>query len=448
MATTKRELSKKVNTAGESEIIIRLSVGRGMQPRVKTGVYISPHRFKNGAIVKPRANQKEATELLKLENAVTDIERFLLGLCADNPRDMLSKKFIEERLHIYLHPSTHPTESQCDNFFDVFDKYLDTHPMSRTLVNNTRVLYRALKRFELYTATTGLPCRLTLNGLTASDISRLERFLRDEASIYEKHPEIYAAIPSDTRQHRKSPRPQPRGDNSIVVIFKRLRMFYRWCNKCGYTDNDPFSKYDGIKSEKYGTPYYLSPEERTRIADYDLSSAPALEAQRDIFIFQCLVGCRVSDLLRLTTANVISGGLEYIPAKTKGDRPNAVRVPLHPRALALIDKYAGRDEGRLFPFISSQRYNDAIKEVFTVCGITRIVTVRNPTTGDEEQRPLNEIASSHLARRTFIGILYSRIKDPEIIGRMSGHKEGSRAFARYRDIDEEIKKEAVTLLGD
>ncbi len=29
---------------------------------------------------------------------------------------------------------------------------------------------------------------------------------------------------------------------------------------------------------------------------------------------------------------------------------------------------------------------------------------------------------------------------------MSGHKEGSRAFARYRDIDEEMKTDLVKML--
>ena len=68
------------------------------------------------------------------------------------------------------------------------------------------------------------------------------------------------------------------------------------------------------------------------------------------------------------------------------------------------------------------------------------------TTGAEEKRPLNEIASSHLARRTFIGNLYKKVKDPNLVGSLSGHKEGSKAFARYRDIDEDMKKELVNLL--
>jgi integrase len=75
-----------------------------------------------------------------------------------------------------------------------------------------------------------------------------------------------------------------------------------------------------------------------------------------------------------------------------------------------------------------------------------MVTVLNPTTGAEEKRALNEIASSHLARRTFIGNLYKKVKDPNLVGSLSGHKEGSKAFARYRDIDEDMKKELVDLL--
>ena len=58
-----------------------------------------------------------------------------------------------------------------------------------------------------------------------------------------------------------------------------------------------------------------------------------------------------------------------------------------------------------------------------------------------------EIASSHLARRTFVGNLYRKVKDPNLVGALSGHKEGSKAFARYRTIDDEMKKELVNLLS-
>lgn len=99
------------------------------------------------------------------------------------------------------------------------------------------------------------------------------------------------------------------------------------------------------------------------------------------------------------------------------------------------------------PFISAIKYNVAIKDIFTLAGITRKVEVRNAKTGEMELRPINELASSHIARRTFVGNAYKQVADPNIIGKMSGHVEGSKAFARYRDIDDETLKDVISKIG-
>lgn len=218
-----------------------------------------------------------------------------------------------------------------------------------------------------------------------------------------------------------------------------------WTISNGYTTNNPFLQYE-IPASIYGTPYYITIEERNGLMNYDFSSNPRLETQRDIFVFQCVIGCRVSDLRNLTKDCVIDGAIEYIPRKTKEGHPVTVRVPLNTVARAILEKYKDIPGNKLLPCISDQKYNDAIKEVFTVAGLNRPVTVLNPTTRTEEKRPLNEVASSHLARRCFIGNLYKQVKDPNLIGKLSGHTEGSKAFARYRDIDEDMRKELVTML--
>ena len=119
------------------------------------------------------------------------------------------------------------------------------------------------------------------------------------------------------------------------------------------------------------------------------------------------------------------------------------RVPLTKKAIEILEKYKEYGGRTLFPFISEQKYNDSIKKILRMAGIDRKVTVINPVTQKEEQKPIYEIASSHLARRTFIGNIYKKVKDPNIIGSMSGHVEGSKAFARYRDIDDEIKLDVL-----
>ena len=95
--------------------------------------------------------------------------------------------------------------------------------------------------------------------------------------------------------------------------------------------------------------------------------------------------------------------------------------------------------------------------MFLDAGLTRPVVVYNPTTSEQEIRPLNEVASSHLARRCFVGNLYKQVKDPNLVGALTGHKEGSRAFARCRvtdgvaeanakEIDEDMKRDLVSML--
>lgn len=148
----------------------------------------------------------------------------------------------------------------------------------------------------------------------------------------------------------------------------------------------------------------------------------------------------------MTLDNIIDGAIEYVPSKTKDERLVTVRVPLNKVALEILEKYSGYDSKKILPLISEQKYNVYIKQAFTEAGIDRVVTIINPTTGDEEKRKINEIASSHLARRCFVGNLYKKVKDPNLVSALSGHKEGSKAFARYREIDEEMKKDLVSML--
>jgi integrase len=191
----------------------------------------------------------------------------------------------------------------------------------------------------------------------------------------------------------------------------------------------------------------MSEEERKGI---DKTNLAGYGIQRDIFIFQCFVGCRVGDLLTLGPGNIIDGILVYTPHKTKdnGEQSMQARVPLHPKALELVKKYEGVcTNGLLFPFITAQKYNIAIKKIFKLAGITRNVIIRNAKTGENELVPIDTVASSHLARRTFIGNAYFKVSDPNLIGKMSGHVDGSRAFKRYRNIEDETLKSVIDSIG-
>ncbi len=140
--------------------------------------------------------------------------------------------------------------------------------------------------------------------------------------------------------------------------------------------------------------------------------------KRDIFIFQSVIGCRVSDLWAMIKANVMNGFVEY------KDLPGQ----------------------QLHPFTSQQQYNCDIKTMFEKAGITYLVTKLDSVTRTESKVPINEMASSHMARSTFIGNIYKLVKDPNLVSALTGHAEGSRAFNRYRDIDIDMKRDLVKIL--
>ena len=140
--------------------------------------------------------------------------------------------------------------------------------------------------------------------------------------------------------------------------------------------------------------------------------------------------------------------LVFIPEKTKKRNPTPVEVPLSGKAKEIIATYDGMEgNGRLFPKRDMTHYNNGIKDILRDLGIDRLVTILNKYTKENEHKPIWEVASSHMARRTFIGNLYKRVKDPSLIGSMTGHVNGSRSFERYRAIDDEIKQELVNMIN-
>ncbi|MEE0882251.1 MAG: tyrosine-type recombinase/integrase [Bacteroidales bacterium] len=464
MASIKKRLSTKLDGNGYAQVMFRISVSKNIKIRIKSNVFVPAKRWDE---TKERINIGkvigfEKAELLRKESQIREIEQKILKVCEIYPVDSISKELVENALNLcsempaqqitsvllneLVDKRDNPDKYVKRSFFELFKEYLADTKYSNVRERNFWVTYRTLKRYEMFVRLSDYKQKdftLDIDTINKDTICDIESFLRNEYTLYEDYKNIFQKIDTGCRKSK----PKPRGNNTIFATLTKLRSFLNWCYKNGRTTNKPFVGYNGVTTEKYGTPYYITLEERNSIADYDLSDYPLLEVQRDIFVFQCCIGCRISDLLRLTPANIIDGEIHYIPHKTKEDNPTTVQVPLNERALALVEKYKGVDaKGRLFPFIIAQRYNEVIKEVLRKCGIKRMVTILDPTTGEEVKRPICDVASSHMARRCFVGNLYKKVKDPNLICPMSGHKIGSTAFARYREIDKETRIETIKLI--
>lgn len=446
MATIYLKLSKKKDALDNQEVLLRFSHGK-INQRAKSNVFIPGKYWDNELqeIIIPnfRVSTDERKELKKyLTNESDKLNKLITHIQTEfnnTDIDTISKEWLKTVVSNFVFKEVDPnSESKADSFFDIFEVFLKNHTLSKNRKDHYRVVKRALQRFELYKRVKNNSFRLTLNSITVDTLHEISEFLRNESELKNDYPKIYDSV----KEYRS---PQPRSQNTINGMLTKLRTFIKWSVKNGYTTNNPFDNYS-IKESVYGTPYYITIKERNIIYNTDFSDRPALERQRDIFVFQCLIGCRVGDLYKMTKENVIDGSIKYIARKTKSERPVTVTVPLNSIAKEILEKYKDLEGEKLLPFISEQKYNKAIKDIFKLSGITRSVTVLDPLTREGVSKPINEVASSHLARRCFIGNLYSKVKDPNLVGALSGHAEGSKAFARYRDIDDEMKTELVNLL--
>ena len=316
-------------------------------------------------------------------------------------------------------------------FFTMFEKYLADSKFS---YDRTKHVKSIINQWQRYEAKRNI--KITFNLVTVDLLRDFENYLQNESTKPKAKNKLDEQVLS------------PKGKNTIHKIIAMTRAFWNYARnefkQQGKVLHYPFGT-DGytVPGDSYGSPIYITKEERNTLFNAKLESE-RLQRVRDIFVFQCLIGARVGDLCKLTKASIQDGVLTYIPRKTKDGKPVPVTVPLSQNALDILKKY-DIPGGQLLPFITDQRYNVYLKELFRKVEITRTVTRLNPTTGNEEQVKICDIASSHMARRAFIGNLYGKV-DTGIISSMSGHVPGSKAFSRYYEVSKELQKQAIDLI--
>lgn len=481
----KKFLSTKL-VDGKKQILVRVDVSRTVRPSLKTGIFVHPELFEeeSGAIRIPKNCRRNAELVREAEDVNCALQSFCIRvteLCQqiapelgiEITKDWLISQMVGEKKKTTSNSSAPVVNRGCgivpvsleeilpsepigpvyesQDFYKLLLQYSEVKRLSVSRTKTYKTLARQLRRFELYQqAVVNSHFVLNYDSLTTDDLDSFRAFVINEVDLVKKYPALFKRIVDEAPYSSNEKRPKKvvaRGTNYITTLMKRLAAVFHWLLYSKKTTNNPF---DGFIYDKevYGNPIYLTKEERNVVATTDLSQEDQiLQQQRDIFVFQCHVGCRVGDLLTFKPTNITKNGiLEYVPKKTRHlSIPTKVRVPLDQTALNLIEKYEGVDEkGRLFPFISAQKYNERIKSVLEKCKVNRIVQVRNPKTGDYESKPIFEVAASHMGRKTFIGVTYKLTHDPNIIGKMTGHVEGSKAFCRYRSIDDDDLRDLIT----
>ncbi|MDO9155043.1 MAG: phage integrase SAM-like domain-containing protein [Paludibacter sp.] len=368
MATVRAFIRTSTKKANSVNVRFRLRDGRTIQLFHKSELTINPDLWDDkkqsvkAKVIYPELERKVFNDAInQRKTLISDLYSPQLN------KEDLSSNWLELEIDKALNPQKYfipVVEEKQQTFFEAFDEFLAKRKISDVRKNNFKVIKRALQRYEIYKVVKRKPVTLNFDFITSDTLRDIEDFLRNEHQIFKDFPKIYETIP-ETRT------PQKRGQNTINDIFTKLRTLYLWAIDVGKTHNNPFKGYS-VEECVYGTPFYISIEERNILYNANLEKRPPLAVQRDIFVFQCLIGCRVGDLYKMTKDNVMNGAIEYVPRKTKDGRPITVRVPLNAKALEILNRCP--DYEKLLPFISEQKYNSAIKDMFRLAGLTRMVT--------------------------------------------------------------------------
>lgn len=420
----------------EVNIRFRLTDGRSTQLFYKSDLTILPKLWSNDTqSIKAKVAINEERRLV-FNRAVEEIRNRILAWYVGLPdRDMATTEALQQ----FMAGSTESAKPANEDFATTFERFLAERKVSYDRKRQLRVVKNIVLRYERYTAwQTGRPYTFDHREATQQTIHSIERFITDEHKICQLYPELYL--------NQKKPVEQ-RGRNTVIGKMKYLRTFFLWAYEQELIPRNPFKNYT-IEQPVYGNPIYINIDELTHLANAEMPSK-SLEKHRDVYVFQCCIGCRHSDLRALRGSNANNGVVEYIARKTRESNPIIVRVPMNQLAKTIYERYKPeKPSDKLLPVACNQVYNRALKKIFAAAGLDRWVQTLDPKTREPKQERMCDFVASHSARKAFIGNIYKKVRDQNLVSSMTGHKPGSREFPRYQFTDDDMKRDMVSVLDN
>ena len=414
MSKANYTLSSKVGSDGRSQVLVRFVASKTEAWRGKTGVWIKPDNWdaRQGFPRNNRRDQDDIAECRRVQGKLDALSAFLAKKYNEDTTH--GGKWLTEALSGLVWGKDGLLNTTLQDFaaMDMAESatLMTDEGEGKAFLKVTARAYRSLaKKMEAYEDRYG---KVKVGEFDARHMARLLDFGRDEYGL---------------------------SDNSVYGMRVNIMRWWHWCRAKDPTLSDMAAASVNVRSKAYGTPYYLTKEQRDKLYEAPMPDMEAEEV-RDAFVLQCLIGCRISDMRTLTSANIHGDRIEYIARKTLHSNPQTISVPLHRIAREIIAKYAGREILAPAALLHHQSYDNRLRRAIKASGIDVTVTVRDCHTGEPKQVMLSEVASSHMARRTFVGCLYENGFRESDICSMSGHKEGSLSIQRYRRVSDERKR--------
>lgn len=385
MPSIKFYVQSKNNPAG---IYVRLREGVQIDAKAKTIYSINPS---NWSAVKGQPKNLKDESFKKLNASLEKFRNKLLN----HFNDCVEKEPINsEWLKDFISPKPQLNEAPT-KLLDYCDYYAiqKRNELSPSTNKKLKVNKELLKRFQ-------------------KEMKR-EYFIKDVDSRFKLEFEDYCK----------------RDGYAVNTIARAMKFIKTLCFHARTKKIETSSELDSleIKYEKVDS-IYLTVDE-IKMIEETIFESEYLENARDWLLISCETGQRVSDFLRFT-----KGAIRYENGKpliefTQVKTGKIMTIPLSKRVLKILAK---RNDN--FPRkISSQKYNDYIKEVCKIAGLTQKIkgSRKDPKTERKETGVFEkwQLVSSHIGRRSFASNYYGIIPTALLIG-ATGHST-EKLFLEY-----------------
>lgn len=384
---------------GKSEftaIYVRLKDGRNTDLTASTGYTIEPKYWSDATgKVKQTASNKEkvnlAYNLEQLQRKIID------SLNADKGKGIeLNKEWLKDVIARYKNPQLENSTSLLIDFIRAYQSYLKTKTnkstgriTSESTLRNFNTTITRLEKFQEYKKKA-----FTLSDIDLTFHSDYFKFATDKLQL------------------------------SINSIGKDLRQIKTVCLDASDKGHEINKQ---VESRKFNSPseptifVTLNEMEIDRIKQHNFNLENGyLDNARNWLIIGCWTGCRVNDLMKLTTKNILltPNGKKFI-RYTQNKTGKQVDIPIHSDVLEIIERLGD------FPRpISDVKFNEYIKKVCKLVGLTDEVngTKQNNKTHKKEVGYFEkwELIKSHTCRRSFATNHYNKLPN-KIIMAVTGH---------------------------
>ncbi len=402
---------KKPNKDGLSLILFSAYFkNEGKKFIYSTGELIKPSDW-DAENKQPNNLKGRTEEAAKHREIKTQIDRY--KTCFDNivSEYKLAKREITiEDVRTEFDVEFKRTKGISNNFFAVYDEYIKE---KETDFTDEAVSATTIKRF-IYNRTL---------------LVELENYRKKKINFNQINKAFYNEFLEYSIKVKKH------SSNTIRRNVGLLKSFLYWALENNHTYKVDFQKFKAPKAQQ-SDEIALTFEDITKVFHFDFSKNERLEKVRDLFILGCSTGLRISNYSTIRRRDVIN---DIIKVKDVKNNDKNLSIPLTDLSKSILEKYDYN-----IPKLSTQKFNDYIKEVFKIIGFDTEIKKELKIGKEiiETISPMYERISSHTARRSFITIMKNNKVPDKLIMDITGHTS-LEVFNKYYKPTPTDKSEAM-----